>query len=263
MLLAAWNVHAADRVLLVAGPGGEPQYTQQFTSALQRIRTALVDRHHYDATNIHVIAEDAQLNPAGPPTLDALRTELEQTVSVASPDDTFLLIMIGHGQSDYVEPKLNLTGPDLDAFTLDALLSPIPMNDIRLILSFPCAGHFSEFLTGPRYAIIAATDGPRQIYHCAMHEFLPKAFEDEWSDQDGDGALTFYELFEYLSQSVDDFYTSQEFLQTENVSLEDTGDGRVTTRAEGMDAGDGEVSRARRICPAPAYENESPKEAAQ
>ena len=162
--------------------------------------------------------------------------------------------MMGHGQSDYVEPKFNLLGPDIDAQTLYSLLTQLPMRDQRLILSFPCSGHFSEFLKDPRLSIIAATDGPRQLFHCAMHSFLADAFEDEWSDQDGDGSLTLYELYQYLSQEVDNYYESQEFLQTENVSLEDNGDGKVTTFAEGMDAGDGALSRERRITPAPNAE---------
>jgi hypothetical protein len=160
---------------------------------------------------------------------------------------------MGHGQSDYVDPKFNLTGPDLDAVTFNQLLAPMPMRDIRLILSFPCAGHFSEFLRDPRFSVVAAGDGPRQIYLCAMNPFVAKAFEDDLSDGDGDGVLTFKELYEFLSQEVDNYYQSQQFLQLENVSLEDNGDGRVTTRAEGMDAGDGDLSSKRRIAPAPAF----------
>ena len=258
-LLASRPATAADYVWLVAGSGGEARYTEEFNGALETIYASLVERHHYKVEEVRLfggsMAESGTI--AEEVTLDGLKTQWAKFVETVEPSDTFLLVLMGHGQSDYVEPKFNLKGPDLGGKTLAAMVEALPCEEKRVILSFPCSGHFSEFLAPiDGVSVIASTDGPRQIYHSVMHAFLVQAFQDEWSDQDGDGNLTFYELFQFLSDEVDDYYDAHDFVQISNVSLEDNGDGRVTTFAEGMDAGDGERARARRVCPAPGYVEE-------
>lgn len=250
---------AADYVWLVAGAGGEERYTNEFNESLKSISASLIERHGYESENVRILGEAPEdFEPLHEDiTLEDLKTEWAGLIESAEPSDTFLLVMMGHGQSDFVEPKFNLKGPDLGGRTLAAMLEDLPCEEKRVILSFPCSGHFSELLAPiAGISVIASTDGPRQIYRSVMNGFLVQAFADEWSDQDGDGALTFYELFQFLSSEVDDYYGAQDFVQINNVSLEDNGDGRVTTFAEGMDAGDGERSRAQRLCPAPGYVEE-------
>jgi len=258
-LFAARPATAADHVWLVAGAGGEPRYTEEFNGALETIFASLVERHHYQVENVRLFGESmAQSGTIGKETtLEDFKTEWAKLVDSLEPSDTFLLVLVGHGQSDFVEPKFNLKGPDLDGQALAAMVEALPCEEKRIILSFPCSGHFSEMLAPiPGVIVIASCDGPRQIFHSVMHPFLVQALQDEWSDQDGDGNLTFCELYQYLSDSVDDYYEGHEFVQISNVSLEDNGDGRVTTSGEGMDAGDGERARALRLCPAPGYVEE-------
>ncbi len=255
-LFAARAATAADHVWLVAGAGGEPRYTEEFNGALETIFASLVERHHYKVENVRLFGESmAQSGTIGKETtLEDFKTEWAKLIEALEPSDTFLLVLVGHGQSDFVEPKFNLKGPDLDGQALAAMVEALPCEEKRIILSFPCSGHFSEMLAPiPGVIVIASCDGPRQIFHSVMHPFLVQALQDEWSDQDGDGNLTFYELYQYLSDSVDDYYEGHEFVQISNVSLEDNGDGRVTTSGEGMDAGDGERARVLRLCPAPGY----------
>ena len=247
---------AADYVFLVAGFGGEPQYAEEFSTALDAIRTSLIERHHYDPDHFIVPGESPtnQGSISDEVTLEEFQSAWANAIERMKPEDTFLLVMLGHAQSDFVEPKFNLKGPDLGGNTLAAMMAAVPCEKKIAILSFPCSGHFSELLAPVEgLSIVASCDGPRQIFHSAMNPFLVQAFEDDWSDQDGDGELTVYELFQFLSDEVDDFYEGQEFVQISNVSLEDNGDGRVTTFAEDMDAGDGDRAKAYRIAPAPSF----------
>jgi hypothetical protein len=261
--LTASSVAAAtDHVWLLAGAGGEAKYTEEFNSSLESIYTSLIERHQYAAENIVLLGESETQSGkfAEEVTLDEVKAKWTELINKVDSSDTFLLVMMGHGQSDFVEPKFNLKGPDLGGKTLVAMMEALPCEDKKAILSFPCSGHFSELLAPIKgVSVIASCDGPRQIFHSVMHPFIVQALQDDWSDQDGDGNLTFYELFQFLSEEVDDYYTGQEFVQINNVSLEDNGDGRVTTFAEDMDAGDGERAKEQRICPAPGYVEE-PKE---
>lgn len=259
----AW---AADCVWLVAGAGGEPKYENEFRRAAEAVYTSLIETHHYSADHVRLFgaSDETPGKIDQDVTLDELKSGWTELVETVQPDDTFLLILLGHGQSDFVEPKFTLKGPDLGGQLLTTMFEALPAKEKNAILSFPCSGHFSELLSPVEgVSVIASTDGPRQIFHSVMHGFLLQAFQDEWSDQDGDGALTIYELYQYLSGEVDDYYAGQDFVQISNVSLDDNGDGRVTTTAEGMDAGDGERARTRRLCPAPGYveEPETPEDA--
>lgn len=248
-LVTHTSANAEDYVWLVAGAGGEQRYTEEFSNTLDALHTSLTTYHHYPKDQIEILG-----TPEEELTLEVLSSNWNELIDAVEPSDTFLLIMLGHGQSDFVEPKFNLKGPDLGGKTLASMMAALPILDKKVILSFPCSGHFSELLAPIEgMSVIASTDGPRQIYHSVINPFLVKAFEDEWSDQDGDGSLTFYELYQFLSNEVDDYYESHDFIQISNVSLEDNGDGRVTTFAPGMDAGDGDRARELRISPAPGY----------
>ncbi|MBL7645446.1 MAG: tetratricopeptide repeat protein [Candidatus Hydrogenedentes bacterium] len=254
LCLSAAGARGADHVLLVGGLGGEAKYEAEFAGALSSLRAALVDRHGYNPAQVHVLAAASGTAPAGAEnsTLESIRATVTQIAIEAREGDTFLAVLVGHGQSDFQEAKFNLPGPDMTAVVLKELLDVVPCTDQRVILSFPCSGHFSPFIARTGRAILASTDGPRQIYHAKMTAYLARAFESDLPDANGDSRLSVYELYNFLSEQVEGYFISSGSLQTENPSLDDNGDGKVTTLAEGMDAGDGEYARTVLLTPAPS-----------
>ena len=248
---------ATDQVLLVGGLGGEPQYTQAFTSALTQIREELV-QGGYDSKCIRTVME----TPAGTKgsteesTLVNLTKEFERLSKELTPADTFLLVMIGHGLSDYQEPRFNLPGPDLTAHVLRGFLDALPATDQRGILIFSCSGHFSEIMSAPTRTLLASTDGPRQIYAPVSAPYLIKALAKKTADGNADGKVSFTELFDFMSSEVKGHFQAAGSLATETPSLEDNGDGKVTVHAEGMDAGDGARAATVFVLPAPSSKPE-------
>ena len=238
---------AEDYALLIAGIGGEERYTTEFTDAVTTLRTLLVERHGYDASRIRVLAEVAQPDRPvdGVSTLEGIGQEFDRLQTLVKAEDSLLLIAAGHGQSDYREAKLNLPGLDMSAQALAAMLNKLPnAGHQNLVLSFPCSGQFAEALARTGRLILSSTDGPRQVFHSVMTAYLLQALQTDAADVDADGALSIYEVFEFLSHQVEGHFTAAGTLQTENPSLEDNGDGKVTSLAEGMDAGDGDLARA-------------------
>ncbi len=254
LCLSTACARGADYVLLVGGLGGEAKYETEFAGALSSLRSALVEKHGYNAAQVHVLAATSGTAPAGAEnsTLESIRATVAQIANEAREGDTFLAVLIGHGQSDFQEAKFNLPGPDMTAVVLKELLDAVPCTDQRVILSFPCSGHFTPALARTGRAILASTDGPRQIYHAKMTACLAEAFESDLPDTNADNRLSVYELYAFLSEQVEGYFISSGSLQTENPSLDDNGDGKVTTRAEGMDAGDGEYARTVFLTPAPS-----------
>lgn len=241
-----------DHVLIVGGLGGEEKYQKDFLRTVTTLRSLLVEMHQYDAARVHVLAEDAA-DPAveASSTVENLKAAFGAVSEQAGPEDTVLLIAVGHGQSDFQEAKLNLPGPDLTPRELAGMLDALPTRNQRLILLFPCSGQFSETLAAAGRVVLASTDGPRQVYGSAAPRYLLQALSEGAADIDLDGTIDFRELFESLSEEVEGHYKALNAIQLENPSLEDNGDGRVTTLVEGMDAGDGELAESLRFVPAP------------
>ena len=252
--LMARTAPGADYALLAGGLGGEERYSAEFVDSLTAVRRALTEKHGYAPERVRLLAERAEpeRKVEALSTLENLTKELERLRGEMGTTDTLLLVLVGHGHSDFQQPKFNLPGPDLTAEALGRMLDALPARDQRLILAFPCSGHFSELLGRPLRTVLASTDGPRQIYHSVMPRFLAQAFQGDAADADLDGELTMYEVFDFLSQEVEGHFVAEGSLPTENPSLDDNGDGKVTTLAEGMDAGDGENARQARLTPAPS-----------
>lgn len=244
IVIAVPGLPVADYAFLVGGPGGNDAYSRDFSDSILRIRKTLIERHNYTPENVHLLMEPSEQTTAGTQTssLENIRKEFQFFSDTLKTSDTILVIMIGHGMSDYVDPIFNLSGPDLKASKLAPMLDGLRAERQKIILSFACSGHFSEFLARPGRIILASSDGPRQIYTPVMTGFLVRALEENLADINQDGHLVFYELFEFLSGEVAGFYEMKGQIQIENPAIEDNGDGEVTTLAEGMDAGDGLLS---------------------
>lgn len=249
LLLGLCNTPASDYALLVSGPGGNEACSRDFSDSILRIRRTLIEQHRYAPEKVRLLMENGEQTTSGTlnASLENIRKEFQLFSDTLKTSDTFLVIMIGHGMSDYVDPIFNIPGPDLKASGLAGMLDGLRAERQKIILCFACSGHFSMFLAKPGRIILASGDGPRQIYTPVMTGFLVRALEENIADINQDGYLVFYELFEFLSGEVAGFYEMKGQIQTENPSLEDNGDGEVTTLAEGMDAGDGLLSMQTRI----------------
>jgi hypothetical protein len=260
-ILAAPVARADDFALLIGGLGAEEPYRTEFARTLTSVRKQMIESQGYKASNIRFLAEKAggDYPVDTTPTLENVRAEFERLRSETGTSDTLLVILLGHGQSDFAEAKFNLPGPDLSAKELRAMLDAVASLDQRLILVFPCSGHFSQELSARDRAIVASCDGPREIYHSVAAPFLVQAFQGILADGNRNGETTLYELFEFMSRETADFYKSHNLLQTEHPSIEDDGDHKVSSLKEGkMSGADGARAKTLRILPAPSFRPAKP-----
>ncbi|MBN1867010.1 hypothetical protein JW916_06925 [Candidatus Sumerlaeota bacterium] len=261
LLLAGSVARADDFALLIGGQGGEEPYRTEFVRTLASVRKQMVENQAYPASNTCFLAEkaDGDYPVDAPPTLENIRAEFARLRTEVGTSDTLLLVVLGHGQSDHVEAKLNLPGPDLSALELRAMLDSVPAGDQRLILIFPCSGHFAQVLSARGRAILSSCAGSREIYHSVAAPFLVQAFQGFLADADRDGETTLYEVFEFLSQETPDFYESLGLLQAEHPSLDDDGDRSLSSLREGKPTSrDGKRAKALRLLPAPGGKGAKP-----
>jgi len=220
----------------VAGLAGEPDYEQRFTTAVKDLDKLLqspaaagagADRH------VHSLA-------GAEATRARLTQVLGQIAREATPQDDFVLILIGHGSFDGVEYKLNLVGPDMPASELAALCNRVPAKRQLIVNATSASGGSIAALERPGRAVIAATKSGTEKNATIFARYWVEALQDSAADADKNDSVSALEAFVYADRKTADFYTSQKRLATEHAVFEDTGKGQPV-RAPSVETGEGRL----------------------
>jgi hypothetical protein len=227
LLLVALPVRAGIYYVTVAGLGGEPDFEQQFTQIATDLNKLLKstgpDAHVYTLT-------------------DASRAALVQVLthvaSEATPDDDFVLILIGHGTFDGFQYKFNLVGPDITAGDLAKLCDQISSKRQLVINTTEASGGSVTALQRRGRGVIAATKSGTEKNATVFARYFDQALHDPQADLDKNNAIFALEAFDYAQHHTAEFYDSQKRLATEHAVFEDTGE-HDPARAPSTDTGEG------------------------
>lgn len=219
----ALQAHASTYFVIVSGLGGEPDYVQRFTgdaNELNRILTAAGPAAHV-TTLTGANATAAQLTDA-----------LTEVARQATPDDDFVLILIGHGSFDGVEYKFNLVGPDMTAGQIAALCDKIPSHRQLIVDTTSSSGGAVQGFEHPGRAVIAATKSGTEKNATVFARYWVQAFQDPSADTDHSESISALEAFTYATRKTAEFYESQKRLATEHAVFNDTGTGEPVHAAD-------------------------------
>lgn len=211
----------------VAGIGGEPDYEQRFaTLAL-------------DANRFLSATPDAKVYTLyGPDATRAkFRSVLQEIAKLATPEDSFVLLVIGHGSFDNVDYKINLPGPDITSIELASLLDRIPARQL-IVNTTSASGASADALRKENRAVITATKSGTERNATVFARYWVEALRDPGADSDKNEVVTALEAYRYADQKTTQFYETAKRLATEHALLEDTGKGDGV-RSPGPDNGQG------------------------
>lgn len=197
---------AAERTLIVAGLGGEPEYEQRF-QALAREAAKLT-------------GGEALAGPQA--TKAAIRERVAQLAAGLAADDTFTLVLIGHGTWDGETYRFNVPGPDVTGEDLRAWLEPIPSRQV-VVLATSASGAALKLLAGPRRAVFTATRSGNEKNAVVFPRYWVEALRDPAADTDKNEAVSALEAFRYATQKTAAFFETQKRLATEHAAMEDPG----------------------------------------
>ncbi len=216
---------AAERyALVVSGASGSPQHAAAHAKQRDALVKALLGPLALPADHVITLKEgDAQAPDVA--TRDRVAAAVVGLTARLRPEDTLLVVLIGHGTDDGVDARFNLVGPDLTADGWRDLLRGVRSRLVFINASSASAA-FLERLAGPRRIVITATDIPAQQYDTVFGEFLGPGFTAPEADLDKDGRVSIGELFAYASARVKRHYAERGQLATERAALDDNGDGR-------------------------------------
>lgn len=224
LCLAAAQARAMAYYVVVAGLGGEPDYEQRFTEAakdLNRIFMAEGPGAHVDV----LTGTEA--------TAAQLRATLDAVARGAKAEDSFALILIGHGSYDGVEYKFNLVGPDMTAAEIASLCNAIAARRQLIVATTSASGGAIHALERPGRAVIAATKSGTEKNATVFARYWVEALEDPSADTDKSDSISAMEAFSYATRKTAEFYDSQKRLATEHAVFNDTGAGEPVREAGG------------------------------
>jgi hypothetical protein len=216
----------------VAGLGGEPEYDARFSGWAKDLDKLL-----------HQVEPQAKIK-----TLygaDATRANVEaylhDLAKEAKPDDSVVLMLIGHGSFDEFDYKFNLPGPDLSATELAGLLDKIPAHQLIVNMTSASGGSIAA-LEKPKRVVITATKTGTEKNATVFPRYWIEGLRDPAADSDKNDIVTALEVFRYAEEKTAKFYETQKRLSTEHALIEDAGKGEgvkapSAENGEGLTAG--------------------------
>ena len=240
-------------LLIVAGIGGEQEYSDSFHKWASALQTAAEKKGGIPRAHITYLGEKPEREPgriAARSTRENVEQALVKFAQQARPGDTVAIVLFGHGSALSGESRFSLPGPDMAAADFARLLQPLAAQRIVFVNASSASGDFQKPLQGPNRVVITATKSGMERNESVFGEHFSAAFAADVADADKSGSVSFLEAFEYAQRQVAEVYQKSNRLQTEHAVLEDGQKGALarvtflrgdTTAAEASEGGDPRV----------------------
>jgi plasmid stabilization system protein ParE len=224
-LLLAPPAPAQDaHLLIVAGIGGEQEYSDSFHKWASALQSAAETKGGLARAHITYLGEKPEREPgriAARSTRENVEQALHKIVQQARPGDTVTIVLFGHGSALSGESRFSLPGPDMSAADFARLLQPLSAQRIVFVNASSASGDFQKPLQGPNRIVITATKSGMERNESVFGEHFAAAFASDGADADKNGSVSFLEAFEYAQRQVAEVYQKSNRLQTEHAVLED------------------------------------------
>ena len=227
--MAAVSLRAESYFLTVAGLGGEDQYEQRFTGWASDLNKLLKAE---PGAKVDTLSGK-----------DATKANIEaklRALATTKADDSFVLVLIGHGTYDDLDYKFNIPGPDISATELAALLDKIPAQQVVVNATSSSGGSLST-LQKPKRVVITATKAGTEKNATVFARFFIESLRDPAADTDKNQAISVLEAFRYAEEKTGKYFETQKRLATEHALIEDLGKGEGV-KAPSAENGEGLIA---------------------
>lgn len=235
----------ASRLIIISGLGGEEYYSDLF----DRWSTTLVDvattSLGLGMEQIYAVAENPERNPdliSAKSTRENIKLLFEQVASDAGPDESIMVVMLGHGTASATRVLFNVPGRDFDGADLNEMLKPLGDRQLALVNTSPASAPFMDALSAPNRIIITATASAAENQHTHFGGYFVAAFAESGADADKDKRVSLLEAFTFAKQETERFYSDENRMITEHAMIDDNADGKGSLAAD-LEAGDGKLAK--------------------
>lgn len=222
LIVAAGSARASAQqthLLVVTGVPGDDEHAQRF----QKWATTLVDtaktKDAVPDANITYLSDKKA-------TRDGIDAAFTALAARAKPNDTVIVLLIGHGSFDGRQAAFNIMGPDLTAPEWAKLLGRLTAH-VAFVNTSSSSGAFLQAVGAPGRVVITATKTGGEKLDTVFPEVFVEAFTDNAADRDRNGHVSLLEAFEYAKAKVTQSYQQKGLLLTEHATMDDGGEGRL------------------------------------
>jgi hypothetical protein len=214
VLWMAGLAHAASYFAIVSGLGGEPEYEGQFKRWATDLEQAL--KANGPDCHIETLAGAAATRQN---ILEMLNRVAGQTRS----DDSFALILIGHGTYDGTDYKFNVPGRDVTASDLASALNHIAGQRQLVVDATSASGAVLPVLAKADRIVVTATKSGTEKNATIFARYWIDALRNPAADSDKNGTISALEAFRYAEAKTAEYFKSEKLIATEHAMLSDTG----------------------------------------
>ena len=224
--------------VIVAGLGGEEEYSERFWEQASRLYDLLANDYGYSDTTIYFFAEDPSRDPQrvdAKSTAAQIRKAFGELASRLSDEDQLFVFLTGHGSFDGDWAKFNLVGPDLRGIDFGQLLDQVKAGTVILVNAASASGPFVDKVSKSGRVVITATRSGFEVYATYFGDFFVDAFRAPDADTDKNGRVSILEAFEHARTQMTKWYDDQRRMRAEHPLLDDTGEGEGATEPAASD----------------------------
>ncbi|MBT8362018.1 MAG: hypothetical protein KJO32_13795 [Deltaproteobacteria bacterium] len=218
-------------VVILTGAAVEEQYAEHINTWSLLLHDILTREYHYGSEQISLLMEQADLDDeriSGSSRGEIIKDKLRDLKDVLNPGDQVFIFLLGHGTSNEDESKFVITGPDITAQELAAILEIFSEQDIVLVNATSSSYPFCKLLSGPGRVIVSATRSKAEKYNTIFAQFFIAALGGHAGDRDKNRRVSIWEAFRFANSNVERWYADQSRIPTEHAVLDDNGDGVFT-----------------------------------
>ncbi|MCA9135450.1 MAG: hypothetical protein KDB00_01790 [Planctomycetales bacterium] len=227
------------RMLLCCGLPGDDRHREQMTEACRRIIGSAQVVLGVQPENLVVLAGDEEMQSVLQSdhaateicTRETMIGAIAQAADKLGPTDAFWCILIGHSHPYGSESQFNVSGKDLNQGEFAKAAAAINCREQVFWLTQPISGFWIRPLARPGRIIVTATEADLEFTGTEMPYALAAVMAGESENQplddiDGDGTLSFLDLYLATNLEITERFRAIDRLQTEHAQLDDNGDGR-------------------------------------
>jgi len=201
-------------LLVITGVPGDDEHAQQFQKWAASFIDGAKKKDSVPEANITLLADKQS-------TRDGVTKAFADLAARAKPNDSVVVLLIGHGTFNGTQAAFNLTGPDLTVPEWAKLLDKLSAQRVAFVNTASSSGAFLPAIVAPGRVVITATKTGGERNETQFPEFFVAAFTDAAADRDRNGHVSVGEAFEYAKAKVTQAFQQKGLLLTEHATMDE------------------------------------------
>jgi hypothetical protein len=225
-------------LLVITGVPGDEEHAAQF----QKWATSFIDgakkKDSVPDPNITFLTDKQS-------TREGVQKAFADLAARVKPNDSVVVLLIGHGSFNGTQAAFNLPGPDLTVAEWTKLLDKLSAQRVAFVNTASSSGAFLPAIAAPGRVLVTATKTGGERNETQFPEYFVAAFTDAAADRDRNGHVSIAEAFEYAKAKVTQAFQQKGLLLTEHATMDEGAgpDSRLAaTIFLGIGRGEGELA---------------------